>query len=577
MTDPQEIQIPQKRTPSDASEFEREQLRFLLSGDDVATTLATVNPSLAWLPILQQMQLIKNEHQLIAWVERNFSEVQAIRDVVANIHFFGPETARFLDLRLNTPVENLPLLLVRCWRLIIRAMKARKQGLLQNEWFEIAPQVKRGEHSAALLKRIAEVLQPKLRLGKRLFLVDTTEEPPESPSDLMSIDYEVDDGLSAEDVLKAWPKNADAETDARLLTQLTVALCEALEDAIDVGVESNKGYSISDTDVPSVAQHDQNTYRSGFHVIVRVMAELWLRLAKKSSRLAISLVQRWRESDFRLTRRLALFACADTAVSADFAADVLLDLPSGELFLTNSSVEVYRLIRARWRDFSSDKQQLVLRRFCEGPPRNWFREGAETDSAVDRARYDIFSDMERSGFDIGTDAKALLNDIVKRWPHWQPRPPEQAGFPMWHESGFREIEGEIGKLADVSDDMLVSEAKKLAATASLMSKDNWNALCLSDPDRALRGLDKAARDGDWTVEFWQQLLRVRKEYRSAQTESLIALLLLEWPIGSFGKIADPASSWLNEHSKTVDDALLWLLWDRIADVSLVETMEASDA
>jgi hypothetical protein len=41
-----------KKTPSEASEFEREQLRFLLSGDDVAATLASVNPSLAWLPVL---------------------------------------------------------------------------------------------------------------------------------------------------------------------------------------------------------------------------------------------------------------------------------------------------------------------------------------------------------------------------------------------------------------------------------------------------------------------------------------------------------------------------------------------
>ncbi|XSC43445.1 hypothetical protein ACF1BQ_036650 [Bradyrhizobium sp. RDT10] len=35
------------------------------------------------------MKLIQNERQLIAWIERNFADVDAVRDVVANIHFLG--------------------------------------------------------------------------------------------------------------------------------------------------------------------------------------------------------------------------------------------------------------------------------------------------------------------------------------------------------------------------------------------------------------------------------------------------------------------------------------------------------
>jgi len=577
MTDRQEPQAAQKKTPNDASEFEREQLRFLLSGDDIATTLTTVNPSLAWLPVLQQMQLIKGENQLIAWIERNFADLQAVRDVVANIHFFGPETARFLEFRLNAQAENLSPLLVKCWRLIIRTMKAAKQGLLQNEWFEIAPQVKRGEHSAALLERIAETLRPKLKLGKRLSLYSPTPEEPKRPSDLMSVDYEVEDGLSAEDVLEAWPKDATAETDGRLLTQLTAALDATLDDATDVGVESNKGYSTSDSDVPSVARHGQNSYRSGFHAIVRAMAELWLRLAKKSPQLAMTFVRSWRDSNFRLMRRLALFACADATVPADFAADSLIELPSGELFLTNSSVEVYRLIRARWKQFPSDKQQVILSNLREGPPRDWFREGAEIERAIDGSRYEILSDMEREGIDIGEQAKALLNDIAARWPQWRPRPPEQAGFHVWHGSGSSRIEGDADKLVRIPDDKVVAEAKRLAAAADFMAGDNWQALCLSDPDRALRGLAEAARKDDWTVELWQQLLWARKEYAAPDTEAHIARLLLEWPLEIFGKIAPPASSWLDDHSKTLDDTLLWPLWDRIANETLIETVEAGDA
>jgi hypothetical protein len=93
-----------RETPDNATAFEREQLRFFLSQGDVATTLATLNPSLAWLPMLWQMQLIQNERQLFSWIERNFADVEAIRDVIANLRFFGPDTANFLDHRPPVPM-----------------------------------------------------------------------------------------------------------------------------------------------------------------------------------------------------------------------------------------------------------------------------------------------------------------------------------------------------------------------------------------------------------------------------------------------------------------------------------------
>jgi hypothetical protein len=263
-----------RKTPDNATAFEREQLRFFLSQGDFATMLATLNPSLAWLPVLSQMKLVQNEAQLFSWIERNFADVEAIRDVVANLRFFGPDTARFLDYRLNAQAERLQPLLVKCWRLIIRHMRTTKQGVLQNDWFEIAPRIKRGETSADLLEHLAEALRPKLRLSKRISYGEASDEVPEHPSQLMSIDYEVEDGLTSEEVLSAWPEKATAETDARLLSGLTDALNAALEDATEVGVEANKGYGKSDFDVPSVAKHGQNEYRTGFHAIARVTADL---------------------------------------------------------------------------------------------------------------------------------------------------------------------------------------------------------------------------------------------------------------------------------------------------------------
>ena len=577
MTENQTPQVARKKTPSDASEFEREQLRFFLSGDDVANKLMTINPSLAWLPVLHEMRLIQNGNQLVDWIERNFTDSNAIRDVVENLQFFSSETASFLESRLNGQAETLPPLLLKCWRLIIRNMKESKQGLLQNEWYEIAPQIKRGEHSADLLERVAETLRPKLKLSKRLSLFSDVRKLPEHPSDLMSVGYEVDDYLSADDVLQAWPEDATADNDSRLLSQITIALEVAIEDATEVGVEANEGYGTSDSDVPSVAQHDQNTYRSGFQVIVRVMAELWLRLAVKSPQLALSFVERWRNADFRLIRRIALFAATNPAVSAEIAANMLIELPSGELFLTGSSVESYRLIRMRWNDFTPKSKHAILRRLRQGPPREWFRVGAEIDRTIDRCRFDFLSEMVRDGFGIGVEAAKLLAEIAVRWPHWVLRPAEQAGFHSWHSSSSGPIGGNANKLADIDDEKLVGEAMKLAVEADFTEGDDWQALCSSDPDQALRGLDKASFADVWPLKLWRQFLWTNKEYGNPTTENRVAELLLQWRPENFSNISEAASWWLNQHSKALDDQLLWSLWDRIVGSSSIETEEVSHA
>jgi hypothetical protein len=289
MTDTVKPKTPRKKTPADATPFEREQLRFFLSGGDLAATLSEVNPSLAWLPVLSEMKLIQSETQLIAWIERNFADADAVCDVVANIHFFGPEAANFLEYRLNAQAATLPPLFAKSWALIIRHMRAAKRGLADNEWFEISSQLKRGDRSVALVQRLAHALCPKLKVGKRLSWTDNEEKTPERPSDLMSINYEVRGGVPSDDVLAAWPSDVAAENDESLLLQLTNELSAALADATDVGVEGEESYSTSDNDVPSVARHRQNEYRSGFQVIVRVMAEIWTRLAAKSPGNAIAM------------------------------------------------------------------------------------------------------------------------------------------------------------------------------------------------------------------------------------------------------------------------------------------------
>jgi hypothetical protein len=321
-----------KRTPTDVSEFDREQLRFFLSGTDMARTLVELNPSLAWLPILAEMNLLQNDAALALWVEQNFASLDAVSEVVANIRFFRAESARMLEYRLNNQRDRLDPLLAKCWQLIIRHIRNEQPGALQSAWFQLLPQLKRGDLSVDVLGRVVDVLSPTLSVEGQSGWYDEVNHVTEQPSDVMSIKYGVEYGVSEGDFFAAWPETAPVATEERLIRALTGALSVVLADAIDVGVESNNGLSISDADVPSVRDHEQNAHHAGFLPIVRVAAGLWSRLINKSVSRAREVLRLWVRSEFRLVHRLALYAAADSRIAPTEAAGVLISLPRGNQY-----------------------------------------------------------------------------------------------------------------------------------------------------------------------------------------------------------------------------------------------------
>ena len=112
--------------------------------------------------------------------------------------------------------------------------------------------------------------------------------------------------------------------------------------------------------------------------------------------------------------------------------------------------------------------------------------------------------------------------------------------------------------------------------ADFLDADRWQALCLSEPDRALRGLDAVASAGTWPESLWRQVIWSRTPYANRDTEARIAELLLQCPITTFAKLADAISAWLDEHARTLADDLVWKLWDRTAPVVLSEDGEEDD-
>jgi hypothetical protein len=92
--------------------------------------------------------------------------------------------------------------------------------------------------SADILERLVQAIRPQLQVSKRLAFHDEPGREPRQPSDLLGIDYEPDDDVSAADVLSACPEGVGTGRYSVLLERLTQALCDALDDATEAEVES---------------------------------------------------------------------------------------------------------------------------------------------------------------------------------------------------------------------------------------------------------------------------------------------------------------------------------------------------
>lgn len=554
------------KPPQDASEFEKSQLQFCLGRIDAHATLVANNPPLSWLPVLQELGLVKFDDKWIAaWIERNLESPAAVMRVVDNIGIFGPETADFLEYCLNRNPLPLPDYLQRSWELIIRHMRNKKHGLAMRGWYDLLSRLNRGDRSADMVERLTGLLRPRVAVSKRHFSHEDKSNPTSSPLDLMSIGYESEEDIEINEILQSWSPKSPATADEQLLQSLCYALEATLNDAVEIGVASHTRYGKTDSDVPSVADHPKNAYRNGFLPIIRVTAEVWSWLASKDIDCACAFVRRWIASPHRLNHRLAIFACANNAVRADLVGEVLQVLPVGELFLGGGSVEVDRLIRSRWAELDPVVRDELELRFRNGPPADWFREGSDIARHQDRSRYVLIGSMIRDGLQLSDATLAIFEDIESRWPEWAQRPDVQTDIIGQSEPGAG-YQGNVDLLESVSDQELVATALRLDTKERFAEGGLWRSLCNSDPDRALRGLEAEADLGLWRADAWQQLLWSQKAFAEASAPARIAKRLLTWPDMSFPAIAEQASSWLEKPEALALEKLIWTLWDRIFTV-----------
>lgn len=276
-------------TPSAVSEGPLQECVALLGHGDACQLLGDLSPAAEWLPVLVEKRVFDRDRLLPGeWIAKRINDPSMIR-ACAGLPTLDEQARWHINRALERERAALTPLRARAWRLLLAGKRTTRADFLDDSWFLIAPNIKRGEADFEARRLISRILRPRLQIRKAFRWAEEVRDvdAPEALHDLLHFEFDSAKHPPADEILAAWPQDADQEI--ALFRTLDRALLDALEEAQDVGLLD--GWDATNFDVPSVARHPQNAHRSGFYPITRALADVWHRLVARDANRARALVQ----------------------------------------------------------------------------------------------------------------------------------------------------------------------------------------------------------------------------------------------------------------------------------------------
>jgi len=260
----------------------------LLSHGDANQLLSELSPSGEWLSILFERRAFDQNRGLPGeWIAKHIDDPAMIK-ACASFEVFDEPTRWHVNQALARAQGTLVNARATAWRLLLAAKRPKQPHFLDDSWYLAAGNIRRGEADYEARQLVLRILRPQLEVKRALHLYER-EDPnaTETLHDLLRLEFDAAAHPPVSEILEAWPRNSTQEL--ALFRTLDRALWDALDEAQNIGLFD--GWDRTSYDVPSVASHPQNAYRSGFYPLTRALADLWTRIAQRDANLARRLIQ----------------------------------------------------------------------------------------------------------------------------------------------------------------------------------------------------------------------------------------------------------------------------------------------
>ena len=571
-----------QKVPKNLSVFEREKLRYLLKQSNLSDLFENTKLSVSWIFFLITLKLKESYQFLARELVSRFNKPGELVELFDSLNeleeskgfdlldVFNEEFIHELNIILNYQYPKSELL-YKCWLLIIHYINDNATALDKDRWEKILELIGSNNENSTSLDELVNYLRPRLMIERPNFGMG---DEIQNIEEFFNIDFRNHWYVLTDKFVDRWVNNADKANTYKLLYKLTRSLEKSLRIAEIAGDEFKNKDSKINSQVRSVAKHKLNTNRRGFYTIVRATADIWKYLAELDPDNACSFVNRWMTSKFQLVRRLALFASAEPVVSEDIVCELLLSLDDDDFFGASSSVEVYRLIDARWKNFTLEQKGIIENRIVS-PLKNEFKSKGE-EVLMRNFIFNLIGHLERIEPPLSNLLKDSLSRIKEIHPEWEFFPKEYAGF---HFRNYSEnIEPEPIDIEDEeSVDRFINGVLEFEAFEHEIQENNWRDICVMYPSKALTALIRIDRPKSDLVRLWSIFFLNVPISEKTDNIAQILDLISDDSNSIFDDLHLEISQWLATsiwHEIEVEKKI-WKLFDRIAKVDSTSIFDAS--
>lgn len=482
--------------------WELDQAIWMLSQQDGMALLEHLPFSPQWIEFIRTHDLVKpnsgSDWALCRWAISHFESPLAFQEVLKSAGVIGEHAAalllRGLDDKKRKPI---PAHLERAWRLLAISLRQSKS---HDRWMHHAAfgRVKTDTASGDDLREILQLFTPRLLISMPYSSHEVSPEEP-SLSALCRRDFKTRGHPRLEEFLNVLPP-----TSAAIWPLIQIASGTLIETLLLARDAERTGalYELVGYDVPSIADHPQNAHHDGFLPLVRLSAELWVRLLAIDPAKARAVAETWRLSDFPVVRRLWLFAMhQDTALSASEVVSALIAMPLEDFW--DHRKEIMELLRDRTE--GAQALDELASRIVAGPPLDEEPDEKVRQRIRDNAVWIYLQPFALGITPLPSAARLALDDINAR-KNWNDRPFEESNFfKVWLGDVRRGPFGDAAPLAQAPIEKRVEIAAALEQHHTFDQSDVWQVYCHDDPDGALDALVASAEVTAQT-DRWRSLL-----------------------------------------------------------------------
>ncbi|WP_258070474.1 SIR2 family protein [Pectobacterium brasiliense] len=449
------------------------------------------------------------------------------------------------------------------WSLILEHDKDPRNRRYDVDWYDLTALIKTQGWTAGVLREFRRVMAPRLEIRSPHGLGEVR--PPSGFWEEIQFSE-----FGQLEVVFIERHGDDLDVPDNVLLQVFSALEEQVIIASGMLEDIETSYFPTPSCYPDRAVEGKEYFAKGADVLTWFVP-LFDRVAEKWPELANAHVTTWPVTEPFFFRKLKLYAFSKKGIfGADRVAEEILSLEQNGFWDANVKRELLFLLADRWKEFSQENQNRIIKRILAGPDQLAYCSDEEFPQEKEElaAKYGRY--LELHGCELSTIHSDRLIAMTKRIPDWNDGWATSVVI-SW---GSRSDRVRTDEKPDVILALPANEI--IPKVKEVLKRENgcftrslpFVGLIKTSPRKALSALTIAGKSGDYPKEFWSPMISELPADLKPRLRRVFLNRIKRLPATALVELRHTLSSWLEQNlvaTLKFDEDLGWAVYDHVIE------------